>query len=80
VTADQKPVARRREPALVPVGYTIAPTRQRMTRPLHSRRDEVRANAEAVFTMSNSADELVDTSTAVRVAPAKQREARNVRK
>jgi hypothetical protein len=56
VTADMKPAARKREPVLLPIGYITQQVRRRATRPLHNRRDEIRANAEAAFTMSNSDD------------------------
>jgi hypothetical protein len=55
MTAAPKP----RGPAsrdLILVGYAVPQTRKRMTRPLHNRRDEIRANAEAAFTMSKSDD------------------------
>lgn len=36
-------------PRLVPIGYETPSTQRRFTRPLHSRRVAILANAEAVF-------------------------------
>jgi hypothetical protein len=48
MTAEAKSVARKREPALIPIGYSTQKIRQRATRPLHSRAAVLEA-AEAVF-------------------------------
>jgi hypothetical protein len=47
MTVEAKPATRKREPALVPVGYSVPAIKRRFTRPLH--RHAVLEAAEAVF-------------------------------
>jgi hypothetical protein len=53
VTAYTKPGARKREPALIAVGYSTQEVRRRQARPVHARREEILAEAEAVFKPKN---------------------------
>jgi hypothetical protein len=47
MTVEAKPATRKREPALVPVGYSVPAIKRRFTRPLH--RHAVLEAAEAAF-------------------------------